>query len=141
MKKFFGRRGQAAVEFSLLLPIFALILFATIYIGFFVLDYVTLDNAAAKAARNAALNPLNDYKIVDDDKTKIESTALFLSWYELKKNDCTKRKVTYNEDDPPKPEYVTVMIQATLKDDKDDTILKDILPDKYTISKVAEIPD
>ncbi len=139
MKKFLRRRGQAAVEFSLLLPIFALILFATIYIGFFVLDYVTLDNAAAQAARHAALNPPN-YTITIPDQTKIEKTALFLSWYALKENNCAKSKVTYNEDDPPKPEYVTVMIQATLKDDKNDTILKDILPDKYTVLKIAEIP-
>ena len=56
MKKFLNLREQAAVEFSLLLPIFALILFATIYLGMFIIDYVTLDNAAAQAARHAAMN-------------------------------------------------------------------------------------
>lgn len=144
MKKFLNLRGQAAVEFSLLLPIFALILFATIYIGMFVLDYVTLDNAAAKAARHAALN---DYKMRDEDKTKIAGTYLFLSLYELKENECVKSwrgdidsdgNFTVNNDSG---KCMRVMIRATLKDDKKDTILGDILPEKYTISKIAEIPD
>lgn len=144
MKIFLSRRGQAAVEFSLLLPIFALILFATIYIGFFVMDYVTLDNAAAQAARHAALNDEENYAVLTTDESNIQGTQLFLSWYELQEDACIKSSrgnVSGGEFVPAADgEYVRVMIQATLKADKDETILKDIMPEKYTVSKVAQIP-
>lgn len=136
MKKILWRRGQSAVEFSLLLPVFALLLFATIYVGMFVLDYVTLDNAAAQAARHAAMNSTEDYEITADDVTKIRATKLFLTWYKLE-GECTKRRIIYNEDTPTLPEYVTVMIQATLN--KTDTILGDILPNAYTVSKTVPV--
>lgn len=145
MKKFLRQRGQATVEFTLLLPIFALILFATIYVGFFVVDYVTLDNAAAQAARHAALNKTGNYDITAIDQTKIEKTKLFLSWYELRENNCTKisqgniNETTGEFEVAPDGGYVRVMIQANLKDSKKDTILKEIMPNAYTVSKVAEI--
>ena len=144
MKKFLRQRGQAAVEFTLLLPFFAMILFATIYIGMFVLDYVTLDNAAAKASRHAALDP--EHELRTEDKTNIENTKLFLSWYELKKDTCTNfsrgniNEITGAFEVASGGGYVQVMIQAKLKSTKQDTILKNIVPNAYTVSKVAEIP-
>lgn len=48
------RRGQASIEFALILPIFAMLLFALVYVGFLFIDVVTLDSAAA--ARSAAAN-------------------------------------------------------------------------------------
>ena len=142
MKKIFLRRGQATVEFTLLLPFFALVLFATIYVGMFVLDYVTLDNAAAQAARHAALDP--GHELRTEDKTKIEKTKLFLSWYELKEDNCTKISLGSIDTDGKfnvgSGNYVRVMIQANLKSTKQDTILKNIVPNAYTVSKVAQIP-
>ena len=134
MKKFLRRRGQAAVEFALLLPIFALILFSIIYTGFFVLDYVTLNAAAGSAARHAALNS-STYEIPGDDITNIKGTQLFLTWYAL---DDNSPKLIKNLADNPKS--VTVMIQTKLTID-DNNILKDILPENYTVSKTANIED
>ena len=148
MKRFLRRRGQAAVEFSLLLPIFALILFATIYAGFFVLDYVTLDNAAAQTARHAALNKTRNYTPLDEDKTIVENTQLFFTWYELKSNCVKCWRGDINSDGEFEPvafgasgDYVQIMIQATWREDKSDALLGDILPNKYTVSKVVKIED
>lgn len=146
MKKFLNLRGQAAVEFSLLLPIFALILFATIYLGMFIIDYVTLDNAAAQAARHAAMNSPS-YEILQEDKDKIESTKLLFRWYELKKNRCIKSSLgSLVEDSEGNLEFeenasgdhVRVMIQATWREDKSDSILGDILKDRYTVLKIVK---
>lgn len=131
MKKYLRRRGQAAVEFALLLPIFALVLFSTIYIGFFVLDYVTLDNAAAQAARNAVKNGY-PYNITTTDSAKISRTDLFLTWYEL--NSANSELTTEGGIN-----YVTVTIRAELKSTKRDTILADIMPEAYTVSKTVQI--
>ncbi|MBQ4495291.1 MAG: pilus assembly protein [Selenomonadaceae bacterium] len=135
MKKYLRRRGQAAVEFALLLPIFALVLFSTIYIGFFVLDYVTLDNAAAQAARNAVKNGY-PYNITTTDSARIKAIGnkLFLTWYELNIN-CAKSELTTEGG----ISYVTVTIRADLKSTKRDTILADIMPEAYTVSKTVQI--
>ncbi|MBQ3434090.1 MAG: pilus assembly protein [Selenomonadaceae bacterium] len=133
MKKYLRRRGQAAVEFALLLPIFALVLFSTIYIGFFVLDYVTLDNAAAQAARNASKNG-GTHEITDTDLAKISGTNLFLSWYKLE-NNCAKSELTTEDG----IKYVTVTIRADLKSTKRNTILAGIMPEAYTVSKTVQI--
>ncbi|MBR0261804.1 MAG: pilus assembly protein [Selenomonadaceae bacterium] len=150
MKKFFGQRGQAAVEFTLVLPFFVLVLLSTIYLGMFVVDYVTLDNAANAAARHAAVNnkntedPTKNYTITDDDKEKIKETKLFLTWYTLKKKefDCSKSKrgkfVEGEFQAAPDGDYVQVLIQAT-SDLAEGNIFKNILPKNYTVAKVAKI--
>ena len=144
MKKFFKRRGQATVEFTLLLPFFALVLFSTVYVGFFVLDYVTLDNAAAQAARHAALDT-EHHALQTEDITKIKGTKLFLSWYELKDN-CAKISrgninATGAFEEVAEGNYIRVTIRADIKSEKQDTILKGIIPDAYTVLKVAEIKE
>lgn len=52
MKK---RKGQAIVEFALVLPLFLLIMFGIIYSGMLFHDYTTLSNIARASAREAAL--------------------------------------------------------------------------------------
>lgn len=51
--------GQALVEFALVLPVIALLVFGFIDIGRLVFDYNTLTNAARQAARVAAVNQLD----------------------------------------------------------------------------------
>lgn len=154
MKKFLRRRGQAAVEFALLLPVFALVLFSIIYTGFFVLDYVTLNNAAAQAARAAALNKSSSYSIPDDVRTKVGQTPLFLSWYAIDAgspkriiNTVTETTTVENQETgqptettTTKQESVTVMIQTNLTMDER-SILAGILPEHYTVSKTANIEE
>ena len=122
------------MEFALVLPIFALILFATIYVGFFVLDYVTLDAAAAAAAREAALNKNSDppYEIRSETREKIKDRKRFLKWYTMVDDSPKITKETTESGDT----YVTVMIQAELK--KNNKLL-DFLPKYYTVSKTAKV--
>ena len=54
MKK---QRGQMLVEFALLLPLFLLLLFGIMYCGFMYGDYLTLNNMARSAAREAVQSP------------------------------------------------------------------------------------
>ncbi|MBR4643362.1 MAG: pilus assembly protein [Selenomonadaceae bacterium] len=82
MIKFLKRRGQAAVEFALILPIFALLLPAMIYLGFFILDYVTPDAAAGYAARYVAVHGENS-NFQANVKDKVQNTLLYLNRYEI----------------------------------------------------------
>ena len=99
------RRGQASIEFALILPIFAMLLFTLIYLGFLFIDVVTLDSAAAAAARSAAIS--TDGEPSDAVKKQIQKTTLFLYWYEMdtaspkiKREEQVTEKVL--EDDPMK---------------------------------------
>jgi Flp pilus assembly protein TadG len=66
------RKGQALVEFALLLPIFVLILFGVFDLGRAVFAYNTVANAARQGARVAAVNQIvsspdcNESKPVED---------------------------------------------------------------------------
>ena|SRR5688500_6986644 len=60
------RRGQAMVEFALIIPIFLLMIFGIIDLGRAVYAYSTLNNAAREGARVAA---------VDQTLTHIEDVA------------------------------------------------------------------
>ena len=122
------RRGQASIEFALILPIFAMLLFALVYVGFLFIDVVTLDSAAAAAARNAAANN-GTVNSTLENKIKNE-TKLFLYWYKM---DAASPKVSTDADG-----IVTAMIQVKLTDKvKNNSVLNKILPEKYTVSKKA----
>ena len=58
MKK---QRGQAIVEFALVLPFFMLLLFGVLLSGLLFADYMTLSNVARSSAREAALQGSNEY--------------------------------------------------------------------------------
>lgn len=127
------RRGQASIEFALILPIFAMLLFALVYVGFLFIDVVTLDSAAAAAARSAAAS--DDGKVNPTLENKIKNeTTLFLYWYKVDEDSPKIKKETSTEGD----EFFTAMIQVKLKDEvKDNAVLKMFLPEKYTVVKSA----
>jgi Flp pilus assembly protein TadG len=54
-----SRRGQALVEFALVVPMFLLLLFVIIEGGRFILYYETLNNATREGARYAIVNGAN----------------------------------------------------------------------------------
>ena len=65
MKK---QRGQAIIEFALILPLFLLMIFGLIYSGMLFHDYSTLSNVARSAAREAAIT--QDVSEDDDNIVK-----------------------------------------------------------------------
>ena len=55
-----GEKGQALVEFTLLVPIFLLLLFAIVDFGMGFYSWITITNAAREGARLGAVHaPLN----------------------------------------------------------------------------------
>ncbi len=54
-----GSRGQGLVEFALVVPVIALLVFGFIDVGRAVFEFNTLTNAARQAARVAAVNQLD----------------------------------------------------------------------------------
>ena len=97
---------------------------------------MTLDNAAAKAAREAALNEPT-YEIPSTIWQKVHDTDLFFTWYEIDTNSPTSKVITDSEGN----EYVQVTIKTTFDTDKrDKSILKSVLPDEgYGVLKTVQI--
>ncbi|MBQ3726171.1 MAG: pilus assembly protein [Selenomonadaceae bacterium] len=129
------RRGQASIEFALILPIFAMLLFALVYVGFLFIDVVTLDSAAAAAARNAAAN---NGTLSSDFETKFSKPPqLFLYWYEV--TDWPPKHVPFKpEEEVDNDHVIRYGVQAHLKDSvKENKVLKMFLPEKYTVVKSA----
>ncbi len=57
------QRGQAIVEFAILLPLFLILLFGIFYASMILADYMTLSSIARSSAREAAIiSSENDYK-------------------------------------------------------------------------------
>ena len=129
MIKFLKQRGQAVIEFALILPIFALLLPAMIYLGFFILDYVTPDAAAGYAARYVAVHGEGeDSNYQTEVKDKVQNTLLYLNRYEID-DDSPKRYAETND------KIVTYMIQANRQ--TTNTLLEIFLPTKFTVMKSA----
>lgn len=57
------RSGSQLVEFALVFPVLALVLFGILQYGFIFADYITLRNASAAAARQAMINSNNNYSL------------------------------------------------------------------------------
>ena len=135
------RRGQASIEFALILPIFAMLLFALIYLGFLFIDVVTLDSAAAAAARSAATS--DDGEPSDAVKDKIKGTTLFLYWYKVDENSpkVVKEEVENKNDEGTvisTDVFFKAMVQVKLDNKvKDNKVLRMFLPEKYTVVKTA----
>ena len=51
------QKGQAVVEFALVVPFLFMLLFGVIFSGLLFADYMTLNNAARSSAREAAIEP------------------------------------------------------------------------------------
>lgn len=53
------QKGQSAVEFAIIAPMFFMICLATIYAGIIFMDYIQYSNAARAIARDIALSPIS----------------------------------------------------------------------------------
>jgi len=106
MKK---QRGQAIVEFALVLPMFMLLLFGVILSGLLFADYMTLSNVARSSAREAALSG-------EDKNTEIknaykEKLHLISNLYTLPTDD---KWLEFDRSNPDIDKGVTVVIKANL---------------------------
>lgn len=105
------QRGQAVVEFAIVLPFFLFLVFGIIYFGFLFKDYITLSNVARSSAREAAVG--TDYDTIKDyykDNTKLTTGVYTWSGED---DSFTIEKITDSEDGNV-PGSVKVTIKATL---------------------------
>lgn len=77
MKK---QKGQAVIEFAVILPLFVLFLFGIIYSGMLFYDYISLSNLARSAAREAAIVQTLDTQKIESYYTD-KATGLLTSLY------------------------------------------------------------
>ena len=86
-----GEGGQTMVEFALVLPVLAMLLFGVIQFGILFNNYVTLTDAVRAAARKAAVSrqassPVGDTQqaffdsAADLDKTKLPPPTVTSTW-------------------------------------------------------------
>lgn len=85
-----GRRGQALVEFSLVIPIFLLVMISLFDLGRAVFSYNTLTNAAREGARMAIVNQ-NVPMIIDRAKrqsamVELNDPAVTVAFYQVDEN-------------------------------------------------------
>lgn len=55
------QKGQAIVEFALVLPLFVLVLYFVFYAGFAFADYLTMSNVTRSIAHEASVHPQQKY--------------------------------------------------------------------------------
>ena len=130
MKKL-KQKGQAVIEFAVVLPLFVLFLFGIIYSGMLFYDYISLSNLARSAAREAAIvQDLNDDKIGKiEDYYTLKTTSLLTHLYEPKPE---------KEGDPvfkieQKTEDSSVEVTIRMERNVSSGLLEIILPEDYTI--------
>jgi Flp pilus assembly protein TadG len=80
--RFCDERGQAIVEFALVLPILALLLFGIIQFGLVFNNYVTLTDAVRAGARKAAVSRQSGNP-VGDTQTAVRNAASDLDLSQL----------------------------------------------------------
>ncbi len=64
------QKGQAIVEFVIVLPFFLFVFFTMIYLSFCFLDYFTIHEIARSSAREAAIQGSAKYLIIHDNYIK-----------------------------------------------------------------------
>ena len=121
------QKGQAVVEFAVVLPLFLLILFGIIYSGMLFYDYSTLSNLARSSAREAAVTsvtPTNNRYTEIEDHYKTVSDSLVTSLYTKDPNDPIKV-----EQDSSSGVKVTITMNLNTAS----TLMRMVLPDTYAI--------
>ena len=135
MKKL-KQKGQAVIEFAVVLPLFVLFLFGIIYSGMLFYDYISLSNLARSAAREAAIvQTLDSGKIQTMEQHYSEkATSLLTSLYTPtpETGELYPFKIELKEPVPPdvdKSVEVTVRMQRNVTSG----LLEIFLPEDYTI--------
>ena len=113
------QRGQAIVEFALVLPLFILVLFGIIYFGMAFSDYIALNSFARSSAREASISsesaPYNDIKAKYSQK---DLPANIYEWNPKNLKDFKMEDISITTDGKSS-KNVQVTINASLSKDKD----------------------
>ena len=116
------QKGQAVVEFALVLPFFLMLVFGIMFAGLLYSDYLTMSNVARESARAAAIQGSDSYDaIVAAGKSQKLFTDLY-GWD------------SFTIVGPDTASTVTVTLTLKLKPEYPGAgFVKYMLPDKYTI--------
>ena len=130
------QKGQAIIEFAVVLPLFVLFLFGIIYSGMLFYDYISLSNLARSAAREGA--------IVENFDNNSSSRFQIEKHYSERTNDLLTQlygpvpysgtdqtKLVKVELDPDDENSIKVSIQ--MRRNVTSGLMEIILPDDYTI--------
>ena len=134
MRKY--NKGQALVEFALVLPFFLLLVFGIIYSGMLFYDYSTLSNVARSAAREKAItapsDTISDAQINNniknryyDSTTKRFVYGLVTSLYSPASDPLKISGPT--ETDPD------IVVTVTMELDSSTALMRMILPPQYSV--------
>jgi len=76
MRRGRGDRGQATVEFALVLPLLVIVVAGVIWVGQLMTTQVQLENAAREGARAAAIEPARAASVADDAVRRVVGGAV-----------------------------------------------------------------
>lgn len=114
------QKGQSIVEFTLLLPLFLLFIFAIVYFSMIFLDYMTLSTVARNSAREAsvvesATEYANGYPTIRKHYEDKRLPAAIYDWDPTSESDF---KIDYKpSQDASEHGNVMVTVNAKLNDD------------------------
>ncbi len=94
--------GASAIEFAIVLPVLALLIFGIIEFGVLFFDYLSITHAAREGVRMAAVNKYDNDTVVN--RTSLDATKVNVEiWYEAGSTGTTGKmgdpvfvRVTYN---------------------------------------------
>ena len=127
MKK---QKGQALVEFALIIPFFLLLIFGLIYSGMLFYDYSTLSNVARSAARERAItstDTVSNTQIEDyyfNKSKRVFSPQLVTGLYHPVA-DALKVTGPSNTND--------IVVTITMELDNSSYLMRTFLPPKYSV--------
>ena len=135
MKKL-KQKGQAIIEFAVVLPLFVLFLFGIIYSGMLFYDYISLSNLARSAAREAAIvQTLDSGKIQNMEQYyTTKASSLLTSLYTPTPETGETYPVKIELKEPVAP-AVDKSVEVTIRMRRNVTsgLMEIILPEDYTI--------
>ena len=139
MKKL-KQKGQAVIEFAVVLPLFVLFLFGIIYSGMLFYDYISLSNLARSAAREGAI--VQNFDNNSSVRTQIETyystktKSLLTQLYEpvpYSASDSTKIVKVELVTGDPAYEDNSIVVTINMQRNVSSGLMEIILPEDYTI--------
>ena len=121
-------KGQAMVEFALILPLFLFMVYGIIYFGMLFHDYSSLSNIARSCAREAAITETLDEAAIQSIKNRYTQTSINQLWTSLYKLN-NENDFTISENSTTKE--ISVTIKMTLSSAP--VLLSSVLPETFDI--------